>query len=155
MINLCWLTYHGKTHMFYRSDTKSCWNCYWNLMDLNVDQWVMSQWSQVTHDLRGPSRFVDPLTRWPSSAPPTLWDCVTTASSFGCQPSTDSSARSTGHIRWSGVRCRRSVDVQLTTETFTRPFKQHLRFWPSYQTFFLLRVLMYAAHKRLWRGCAI
>jgi len=38
-------------------------------MDLNVDQWVMSQWSQVTHDLRGPSRFVDPLTRWPSSAP--------------------------------------------------------------------------------------
>ena len=29
---------------------------------------------------------------------------------------------STGHIWWSGVRCRRSVYVELTAETFTRPF---------------------------------
>ena len=35
-------------------------------------------------------------------------------------PSTDSSATSTGYIRWSGVRCRRSDDVQLTAETSTR-----------------------------------
>jgi len=51
-----------------------------------------------------------------------LCDCVTTAFSFGCQPSTDSSATSAGHMWWSGVRCRRSIDVQLTAETFTRPF---------------------------------
>jgi len=47
-----------------------------------------------------------------------LSDCVTTASSLGCQPSTDSSATSAGYIRWSGVRCRRSVYVELTAETF-------------------------------------
>jgi len=32
-----------------------------------------------------------------------LWDCVTTVSPFRCQPSTDSSVTSTGHIWWSGV----------------------------------------------------
>jgi len=35
-------------------------------------------------------------------------------------PSTDSSATAPGHIRWSSVRCRRSVDVKLAAETFTR-----------------------------------
>ena len=51
-----------------------------------------------------------------------LWDCVATASSFGYQPPTDSSAcTSAGNIRWSDVRCRRSVDVELTAETFTLP----------------------------------
>jgi len=44
------------------------------------------------------------------------------------QPSADSSATSAGHTRWSGVRCRRSVDVELTTETSTRPFLQHFCF---------------------------
>ena len=75
------------------------------------------------------------------------WDCVTTSCSFGCQPSTDSSAcTSTGYIRRSGVRCRRSVDVQLTAETFTRTFLQCFCFWPSSQNISLPRVLMYTAH---------
>ena len=59
------------------------------------------------------------------------WDCITTASSFGCQPSTDSSATSKGHIRWSGVRCRRSVDVQLSAKTSTQPFLQCFCYRPS------------------------
>ena len=51
-----------------------------------------------------------------------LWDCVMTACVFGCQPSTDSSATSTGYTVWSGVCCRRSVDMQLTAETFMQAF---------------------------------
>ena len=73
-----------------------------------------------------------------------LWDCVTTASSLGCQPSTDSSATSAGHIRWSGIHCYRPVDVQLTAKTFMQPFLQHFCFWLSSQNIPLLRVLMYA-----------
>ena len=71
-----------------------------------------------------------------------LGDCVATASSLGCQPSTDSSVTSTGHIRWSGVRCRRSVDVQLTAVAFTRLFLQRFCCWPSSQNISLLGVLM-------------
>jgi len=49
-----------------------------------------------------------------------------------------------------------SVDVELIAETFERPFLQHLCFWPSSQNIPLLRVLMYAAHSRLWqRVCYI
>ena len=56
------------------------------------------------------------------------------------QPSADSSATSAGHTRWSGVRCRRSIDVELTAETFTRPFLQHFCFWPSSRNTPFLRV---------------
>jgi len=85
-----------------------------------------------------------------------LWDCVMTASLFGCQPSTDSSATSTGYIVWSGVRCRRSVHLELTAETFTRPFQQCFCFLAVFlKRFSSLRVLMYTAYYRLWRGCAI
>ena len=48
-----------------------------------------------------------------------LWDHITTASSFGCQPSTDSAATSADHIWRSGVCCCWSVDVELTAETST------------------------------------
>jgi len=44
-----------------------------------------------------------------------------TASSLGCQPSTDSAATSADHIWWSGVCCRWSVDVELTAKTSTWP----------------------------------
>ena len=106
----------------------------WNLMDLIVDQWVMSQWSQVTHNPRDP----DLLTHWPGD-PVLPHPHFETASRQHLRSAAShqlSSARSTGHIRRSGVRCRRAVDAELTTETFTRPFKQHLRYWPSSQTFF-------------------
>jgi len=46
----------------------------------------------------------------------------TTASSFGCQPSTDSSATSTGYIWWSDICCHRSFDVELPAEKFMWPF---------------------------------
>ena len=73
-----------------------------------------------------------------------LWDCVTTSSPFGCQQSTDIFATAASHVLWwSGVRCRRSVDVQLTAETFTA-----LPFCPFYQN----RVLLYAAHSKLSMG---
>jgi len=71
-----------------------------------------------------------------------LWDCVMAASSSGCQPSTDSSVTSTGCISWSGVRCRRSVDVQLTVETFYATLLTVLLL----VAVFLLRVLMYTVH---------
>ena len=51
-----------------------------------------------------------------------LWDCIMTASSLGCQPPTDSSATPMCYIWWSGVCCRQSVDVELTAETFTWAF---------------------------------
>jgi len=53
----------------------------------------------------------------------------------------DSSVISTGHIRWSGVRCRRSVDVELTAETSSYSTSV---FVPLLKT--LLGVLMYTAH---------
>ena len=46
---------------------------------------------------------------------------VMTASSFGCQPSTDTSATSTSHIWWSGVHCHRSVDMELTPKRLRDP----------------------------------
>ena len=42
-----------------------------------------------------------------------------TASSFGCQPSTDSPATSTGHIWWLGVHCYQSVDMELAAKMLT------------------------------------
>jgi len=62
--------------------------------------------------------------------------CVMTVSLFGCQPSTDSFPILVGHIWWSGVCCRRSVDVELTAETFMRSFYQYFCFWSSSQNFF-------------------
>jgi len=76
----------------------------WNLMDLIVDQWVMSQWSQVTHNPRDP----DLLTHWPGD-PVLPHPHFETASRQHLRSAAShqlSSARSTGHIRWSGVRCR-------------------------------------------------
>ena len=48
-----------------------------------------------------------------------LRDRITTASSFGCQPSTDSAATSADHIWRSGICCCWSVDVELTAKTST------------------------------------
>jgi len=48
-----------------------------------------------------------------------LWDRITTASSFGCQPSTDSAATSADHICRSCICSRWSVDVELTDKTST------------------------------------
>jgi len=44
-----------------------------------------------------------------------------TASSFGCQLSTDSAATSADYIWRSGVCCRWSVDVELTAKKFSWP----------------------------------
>jgi len=64
-----------------------------------------------------------------------LWDCVTTASSFECQPSTDSSATSAGShtvvgrslssVRRRGTHCRNVYATLLTVLLFLAVFLKH------------------------------
>jgi len=85
-----------------------------------------------------------------------LWDCVTTASSFGCQPSTDSSAcTSTGHIRRSGVRCRRSVDMELNSRSVHANLPAVLLFLAVFSEHFSSQSTNVYSTLEAWRGCAV
>jgi len=57
------------------------------------------------------------------------------STSFGCQPSADSSATSVHHIRQSGIHCSQSTDVEPAAYAFMWPFPQHFWFGRLLRTF--------------------
>ena len=90
-----WCSYYTPTFVGLTCLSASSTNCVWSCADAGRHCSTVSGGTLVT----------------------SLWDRITTASSFGYQPSTDSAATSADHIWRSGICCRWSVDVELTAKT--------------------------------------